>query len=235
MALGLVDVYTVQFTPGCTIHAWYNHSAGRALRVYGNSVADIGANYGMTYYYLVRSVDRAGNYAYCTGMPGKIGTGLSASWNLIGNPLLSSDTPIEDMLAGLDWSAARTWNPDLWPNHWTISRPGTSGGINTLQTVDNSVGIWVRMNAEGAFAAYGQVSNVSINLKAGWNLVSYPYHESMSVSQALAGVPWDRVEICDGASPTLLRQLAGNDILMPGQGLWVRVTSDAVWNAVNVP
>ncbi len=233
--LGLVNLYTALFTPGCTIHAWYNHSAGRALRVYGNSVADIGANYGLSYYYLVRSVDRAGNYAYCIGMPGKVGIALSASWNLIGNPFLPSSAPVEDVLAGLDWSAARTWDPALSPNHWTINRPGNSGGVNTLQTVDNPVGIWVRMNSEGAFAAYGQVSNLSINLTAGWNLVSYPYHESLPVSQALAGVPWDRVEICDDASPTLLRQLAGNDILMPGQGLWVRVTSDAVWTAVNVP
>jgi len=71
-------------------------------------------------------------------------------------------------------------------------------------------------------------------LLRGWNLISYPYLEIRSVSQALAGIPWDRVTAYDGASPVYLAELNGNDPLYPGQGFWVRVTSDAVWNAVNI-
>ncbi|MFO7619348.1 MAG: hypothetical protein R6W91_06835 [Thermoplasmata archaeon] len=55
------------------------------------------------------------------------------------------------------------------------------------------------------------------------------------MSQALEGIPWDRAESFDAASPCYLKDLAGDDMLVPGQGLWVHVTSDAVWNATNVP
>ncbi|MFO7618534.1 MAG: M20/M25/M40 family metallo-hydrolase, partial [Thermoplasmata archaeon] len=121
--LGHVTILAPQFEAGCSLYAWYNHSAGRALRVSGSSTSDIGAGSSANYYYIVRAVDKAGNHAYCADMAGKIATSISAPWTLIANPFLSSSTPIGEALAGLDWAGARTWEP-LRPGHWTINRPG---------------------------------------------------------------------------------------------------------------
>lgn len=237
LAIGHVEIYSVQFTVGCTLHAFYNHSAGKAMRVQGNIMADVraGSNSNKSYYYVIRVVDRAGNYAYCSDMPVKIGTAVTASWNLLCNPFLEGQVPISDALSGLKWAAARTWDPAGWPHQWTINVPGRPESLNSLQTLDRTTGVWVKASATGAYAAIGHASNMTINLVAGWNLISYPHLEIKSVSEALVGIPWDRVTAYDGASPSYLAELSGNDPLLPGQGFWVRVTSDAVWNAVNVP
>ncbi|MBU4071320.1 MAG: M20/M25/M40 family metallo-hydrolase [Candidatus Thermoplasmatota archaeon] len=235
--LGYVEILSPLFGPGCTFHAWYNHSGGRALRVDGQTVSDIRAGSAslLSYYYVIRAVDRAGNIAYCQDTVGKIATETSNPWTLLGNPFLTGQVPISEALAGLDWTAAKTWVPDNAPHQWTSNVPGRPPALNTLQTVNQTTGVWVRVENSNYYVAIGTVSNISINLSPGWNLVSYPYHKMMSVSQALAGVPWDRVEIMDQYSPGLITEIYDSDTLYPGSGFWVYVTSSAVWNAINVP
>jgi hypothetical protein len=44
------------------------------------------------------------------------------------------------------------------------------------------------------------------------------------------GVPWTRLEVFDASvSAYRLRRAGPADLLLPGQGLWVHVTADAVW------
>ncbi|MDO9537101.1 MAG: hypothetical protein Q7J68_02145, partial [Thermoplasmata archaeon] len=230
-----VEITSAQFTTGCTLFAWYNHSAGRALRTTGTSIADVRAGVDANYYYVIRAVDRAGNIAYCAELPGKIQTEFFTSWNLLCNPFLEGPTPIEEALDGLNWTAAKTWIPENAPHQWTSYVLGRIPELNTLHTITPGTGMWVRMEPSSNYTAAGTVSNISINLSPGWNLVSYPYHEIMTVSQALAGVPWDRVEIMDQYSYGFITEISGTDLLYPGHGLWVHVTSSAVWNVVNVP
>ncbi len=232
---GHMTILTPMFQTGCTLHAWYNHSRGAPMRVQGHGIADIGGgDSDVEYCYVIRAVDKAGNYAYYSDMQGKIGTPVvAASWNLLCNPFLESAISVPEALSGLDWVHARTWDPAKLPNHWTSNRAVTTN-TNTLQSIDGSVGVWVRTASAGSYSISGTIANRTINLTAGWNLVSNPYFEIISVSEALQGVPWDIVEVMDLSSPTLLKELGGADMLVPGQGLWVRVTSDSVWNAINV-
>ena len=236
-ASGHIEMYSYLYEEGSTLYACYNHSCGRAMQMKGSSAADVGAGSGSVddYCYIVVAVDRAGNRAHCADMAIKIGTPVSASWNLLCNPFLAGPVPVSDALAGLEWTHARTWDPDKCPSHWTSNMPARTQSLNTLQNISGSDGIWVKSTAAGSFSAMGCLENVSINLKAGWNLVSYPFTEIKSVSDALAGIPWDRVEIHSPESPTLLLELGSGDPLHPGQGFWVHVTSDSVWNAVNTP
>ena len=110
--------------------------------------------------------------------------------------------------------------------------PGRPAHFNTLNLINDTDGIWVK-SAQGIYVTSGPVHNITYDLKAGWNLVSYPYYESRTISDVLVGLPWDRVEAFDSSSPYLISQLDQNDILRPGQGFWIRLTSDAVWNAIN--
>ncbi len=236
LAAGYTLITSMDFGYNHEIFACYNHSATKALRTRGSMMADVRAASDMAdYYYIVRARDRAGNTAYCTDIAGKLGTGLAASWNLLADPFMTGPRHISEELAGLDWTAARTWDPDRYPNQWTINRPGRDEGLNTLQNVSAMAGIWALSSSTGFFASCGLVENATVQLKAGWNLVSYPYHEMMHVSEALFGIPWDSVAVYDGAAQSLLSQKYGLDPLFPGQALWVHVTSDAEWNAVNVP
>ena len=233
---GLVHLDSIYpFTPGATFHAFYNHTATKGIRVIGNALADVRAGASnQSYYYRIRAVDKVGyTTEYTTQQFGKVTIRTVSGWNLISSPFLTGPTPLSEALHSLDWTAARTWDPEKLPNHWTINRTLRPTSLNSLEFVNQTNGIWVE-SSQGNFSTSGFISNITINLKAGWNLVAYPHHEVMSVSQALAGLPWDRVEVFDPISLHKISQAQGYEPLMPGQGMWVHLTTDAEWVAINL-
>jgi type IV secretory pathway TrbD component len=198
-------------------------------------MADVGAAASSAdYYYIVRARDRAGNVAY-SRLVGKLGASLGASWNLLASPFLTHAKPVSEELAGLNWTAARTWDPDRLPNHWTVNRPGRNPSLNSLQNLSAFAGFWVETSSVDVYSSCGIVANCSFLLKAGWNLVAYPYHETLSASEALFGLPWDSAAAYNIAAPALITNLQDWYPIFPGDGLWVHLTSDAVWNAANIP
>jgi parallel beta-helix repeat protein len=65
-------------------------------------------------------------------------------------------------------------------------------------------------------------------LKEGWNTVSYPLSTEKTVSDALSGVPYERVELKEeGSEKTVL--LDDNDLMMPGQIYLIKVSSATIW------
>ena len=236
MDYGLVNLDSIYpFTPGATFHAFYNHTTTKGMKIIGNSMTDVRAGASnQSYYYRIRAVDKVGYTAeYTTQYCGKIATQTISGWNLVSSPFLVGQTPLSEALQSLDWTAARTWEPERFPNRWTINRTTLPITLNTLEFVNQTNGIWIDA-AQGNFSTLGFIDNITIDLKVGWNLVAYPYHEAMSVSQALAGLPWDDVEVFDPLSQFKISQIQDYEPLMPGQGMWIHVTSDAEWIATNL-
>ena len=192
---GLIDFSSIYpFTAGDMFFANYNYSAGKALTTSGSSIIDslAGKSSNQTYYYKIRAVDKAGNIAETRIIMGKLARETGAGWSLVSSPFLNNSIPVSDALSSLDWAIARTWDPLKLPNHWTINDRGSQPALNSLFNVSSEDGIWVYTNSGGNFPTVGKVMNITLNLKAGWNLISYPHHEIMTVSDALAGLPWDR-------------------------------------------
>jgi parallel beta-helix repeat protein len=68
----------------------------------------------------------------------------------------------------------------------------------------------------------------SIELKGGWNTVSYPLDTEMTVSEALSGLPYERVELKEeGSEMTVL--LTDSDVMRPGSSYLIKVSSAAIW------
>ena len=84
------------------------------------------------------------------------------------------------------------------------------------------------------YASTGIVENIALTMQAGWNLIAYPYHEEKTVNEALAALPWDKVEGFDSGAAYHLVELNGPDVMQPGMGYWIHLTSAAVWNAINL-
>ncbi len=231
---GLVDLGPVYPLPaGCEIFAFYNYSMSLGLGLKHNIFADIGAaNSSQDYYYLFRSVDKVGHRSSLTPLVGKVGTKLGQGWNLVSSPFPGTQM-ISTALDSAEWTAARTWEPAKEPNHWTLNMTSLPYKLNTLETVNNSQGIWV-LSSPGNFSTAGQVQNMTVHLTAGWNLITYPYHEIKSVGDALLGLPWDMAEVFDPNDPYLIRPAQEYEYVLPGQGLWVHVTSDSDWVATNL-
>jgi parallel beta-helix repeat protein len=72
------------------------------------------------------------------------------------------------------------------------------------------------------------VRRTGIELKEGWNTVSYPLGSEETVSEALSGVPYERVELKKEASE-LTVLLADNDLMKPGQTYLIKVSSATIW------
>lgn len=229
---GKVEISSPDFVTGSTIYATFNYSASKALCTTGSSITDnrAGEESAENYFYIIRAIDKVGHATRQELIVGKQATSVDAGWNLVCSPLLQDTTNLSYAMESLDWERARTWNPEKQPNHWTSHVPGRLPQLNTLNAVNDTDGIWVK-SALGIYVTAGPVHNITYDLKIGWNLVSFPYYESRAISDVLVGLPWDRVEVFDPVAPYLIVESSGS--LVPGQGFWVRLTSDAIWNAYN--
>ena len=71
--------------------------------------------------------------------------------------------------------------------------------------------------------------STNILLHSGWNLVGYPSLVEKSISDALAGTGYDRVEGFNATAPYRINQLADSYMMKPGEGYWVHVPADSIW------
>ncbi len=205
---------------------------------------------GIIWYYVVRAVDSAGNIDANTNAvpePGVIITppyaisltGKSAnSWVFVSYPSGLSgaiNTVLNDAAAGdglTTWTVAKAW--DNVAKKWLTYRVG--GTANTLTNINNTMGVWLWITANGGdqqltLSSYvaNPAANTNIYLKTGWNLVGYPSATSRLASVTLPGVA-DRVSIWNAASPYFVDYTDKSLVTMShGNAYWVRVTADATW------
>ncbi|MFQ6128728.1 MAG: hypothetical protein ACE5QW_07495 [Thermoplasmata archaeon] len=106
-----------------------------------------------------------------------------------------------------------------------------------LKTVDHIMGIWVNVTADSNLTIAGVVpSQTTIQLHKGWNLVGFPcFNTSLTVADLMSTVAVERVEGFDVSSPlNFLRVLQNSDVLLAGEGYWIKVSEDALWIVSNV-
>ncbi len=159
-------------------------------------------------------------------------------WNFISLPLIPSDTTVPTVL--LDQDSNTTWTIleyydsfvaiDPWKS-WMLSKPTS---LNDLTDVNESMGIWLYVEAGSLGDGYINVSGVvpsstAINLKVGWNMVGYPSLVGRQISDALAGTGYDGVEGYNATAAYRLSPLADTYMMKPGEAYWVHVPADTVW------
>ncbi|MCK5309907.1 MAG: Ig-like domain-containing protein, partial [Thermoplasmata archaeon] len=162
---------------------------------------------------------------------------VDTGWNLISLPSVPQDTNILSVLddAGGDttWNRVKCYDQSLL-NPWESHSIYSSASVNTLSNLNRERGIWVNImdpGSDGELVISGSpVSTTAISLYAGWNLVGYPCLESKIASSALVGVPYDGLESFDIGTPYLISEMLPSEIMSPGNGYWIHVTSDYVWN-----
>lgn len=112
---------------------------------------------------------------------------LRPGWNLVSFPVTPANSDAQVVLAPIAGlfsvvlsfdQGGLSYYPDLPPS------------MNTLRTMDAYHGYWIKMNSAGTFAVSGERSpeNHSINLQAGWNLVSYLPRGAQDVSASLSSI-----------------------------------------------
>ena len=220
---------------GLNIHTWLNYSGNHIIRTLSQVVVEngLGDENLYSYYYKLKVYDRAGNVAECPTMVGKIGRGVDTGWNLVSSPFLAQFPGVDHALSSLNWIDALTYNASNAADHWQTTSIHKPPALNDLTSVQNKMALWVSLPGEEVYAAVGEVGNSSIELDAGWNLISYPYHESRAMQDVLFGLPFNRVEMFSAAAQYNIEVMQGTDMMEPGKGYWVYMTSAATWNIEN--
>ena len=204
--------------------------APRYQRMNGTTLVEnqLGDGNSSNYYYTLRVIDRVGHVSQHTVIVGKMGVEIIADWNLLAMPFLEGEQPLDQVLDDIPWFLILAYDPWNIQAHWTsnyIFRPSIFNGLTHL---NNSIGFWALTTAD-VLVSTGQVSDTSIRLRSGWNLVAYPYHEPLEVQEALSGVPYDMVEGFDPGFQYSFKPLSDTDMMEPGLGFWVHCTSDHLW------
>jgi hypothetical protein len=207
------------------------------------------------WWYRVRAEDAAGNIETNTNSvqePGTVVTppyaismtGKAAnSWVFVSFPSGASgaiQTLLNDATSGdgsTTWTVARWYNPQTPADPWKTYRVG--GTANDMPNVNNTMGVWLWITANGGdqvltLNSYVAIpASTGITLKAGWNLVGYPSMTNRLASTTLPGVA-DRVSVWSATSPYVIDYSDKSLVTMShGNAYWVRVTADTTWTVTN--
>jgi parallel beta-helix repeat protein len=208
----------------------YSYLASVPNGTYQYVDSSVGEGDPSNYFYRVCAVD-FNNNSTCSGFQaGKFTRSLTQGLNLISTPLGQMNDSVEVVLQTVSFNKA--WAYDSINHEWTTfmkSKPYAGG----LEHILHTMGVWVDVASDSNFTVAGAVLEpVSIDLKAGWNLVGFPsFNATYSVGDLKASLPATKVEGLDPtAPPYFLESLQDSDTLQAGHGYWIYASTDATWN-----
>ncbi|MCJ2670536.1 MAG: ABC transporter substrate-binding protein [Candidatus Thermoplasmatota archaeon] len=190
---------------------------------------DAGAGEGDSthYYYRMCACSSDGNSTCSRKQAGKFTRPLSQGPSLVSLPLVQSNGSIEKVLQTVEYDNAWTYDPSIqaWRLH-TDERPYLASG-----KANHTMGIWINVTEDCNLTLAGIVpTQTSVQLYAGWNLVSFPsFNTTYTVADLKAETGATRVEGYELAPPYFLRVLTDGDVLQAGYGYWVKVDAPISW------
>ena len=198
---------------------------------------DIGAGEGdnNNYFYMVGAVDASGNFLNATKQAGKITRSLDNGWNLISSPVLRTGTNLGKALCTANWNYALSYDPIQTWNKWGTNGTFKGDEFNDMDTMGNKMGMWLRTNSNDDLITTGIIENVTIDLKAGWNLVGFPSFADKTVAEVKLATGADSIEGFNSTDPYMMEVMGDGDIMTIGNGYWIHVNADTSWIIYNYP
>jgi hypothetical protein len=200
------------------------------------------------WWYVVRAEDALGNLETNTNAVREPGETLPwqnitvvAGWNLISISLSGPTTmpgALLDKTGGVAWTRVMWCNPSTPSDPWKQYYTGWNSALNDLTAVDNTMGVWLFVTTVGdgqicvGGTGYSTPTSTVINLKAGWNMVSFPSDDTAyKVSQFRTdiGQATAIVERSNAVGPYYIETMAETDDFAQGRGYWVWVSADCTW------
>lgn len=181
------------------------------------------------HFYYVQANDTERLFAW-NGQAGKFVRTLNMGFQLASVPFIQDDTTLETVLQTLEGSYRHVRyyrssdQNDHWKSYWTFKT------YRDLFEIDHMMGFWIEMMKDDDLVVVGIIPEVSeIVLGHGWNLVGYPSLVDRTVDDALSAIEWKMVDGYDNSPPYHLRHLGLGDIITAGEGIWIRVDYDQIW------
>jgi len=116
---------------------------------------------------------------------------LKAGENFVSLPLIPQDPHIESILAPISAQVKDVWefNPADANDPWKHYQPGAEG-YSDLSQIDAGKGYWLNLKTDVILERTGTPApeNFLFNLKAGWNIIGWPYQYSQGITAALCAL-----------------------------------------------
>ncbi|MBW2974894.1 hypothetical protein KY366_04215 [Candidatus Woesearchaeota archaeon] len=154
---------------------------------------------------------------------------LKKGWNLISLPQ-TEDKDVEEVMEIFNDNADRI--AAFKNGEWGIYDKSDILHSN-LDEISESEGFWIRMDNEADVFMDKEVeeTDVSLNLKKGWNMIGYPSWEERDVNWLFSNVMDDirMVYVYDGDFKSLNPERPSGFIIKPGMGILVKAKNDVPW------
>ena len=149
---------------------------------------------------------------------------LSEAWNLVGFNV----DPLNNSVANIFASYENLMEIRSLTKSYHVNVPSF---LNTLTSLENSQAYYIQSNESVPINLTGtsiNLSELSLPLSAGWNLISYPSENATSIEFALRSILADIVQVISSQGNTYRPDLDDflNTLreLKPGEGYWIEVS-----------
>jgi hypothetical protein len=185
-----------------------------------------------SYYYYISARDMSCNVGANDTQIAKFSRTLTAGHNIVSVPLALYDDSIDVVLQTLTYEAAWSYDATDPADPWKSYNP--SRPFNDLSKVNRSMALWINVPADSNMVVVGEVpDNTTIQLITGWNFVGFPSLMTRTVSDAMSGVSYDKMEGFDSNPPDNMMEYLPGDSMVPGYGYWLTVNAPTNWTVEN--
>jgi hypothetical protein len=179
------------------------------------------------------TIGGGGSPPYTISLTGK----TANSWVFVSFPSgVTGDiaTLLNDATSGdgaTTWTVAKWFNPQTPADPWKTYRVG--GTANDMPTVNNAMGFWVWITANGGdqvltLSSYSAIpASTGIQLYAGWNLVGYPSTTDRAGTTTPAAV--DIISVYSGSATYTDYVAKASVTLHHGNAYFMHATANVVW------
>jgi len=169
---------------------------------------------------------------------------FNPGWTLWSFPYMPSSIELDTLLQGMEDKIdyVYRWDPSYGIYEYSYYYQGY-GWVGDFNTVDNVHGYWFHSTADNVFDMHvddGCSSTTSINIMEGWNLLSWPKKESISLNDACADISghvdyvyrWNSfLEEYEYSYYDVEYGWVGDfNFFDPGYGYWLHSDSEQVWD-----
>lgn len=184
----------------------------------------VGVGNNEDFFYIVRAVDKMGYEDNNTRKAAKTSRFLASGKHLISLPLVPANDSLHSILQTVSLDRVWAYESGRWAKFSSFK------DYSDLSSMTHLGGYWLNVTQDSFFILAGAVpEETTIDVREGWNLVSFPSFLEMSVSDVMASLPLKRVEGPSGGPPHHLRRLTALDSLQPFQGYWFEVSANSTW------
>jgi parallel beta-helix repeat protein len=159
---------------------------------------------------------------------------LSEGWNLISLPLIQENEDPSKVLEMIDgyYDTVQWYDANDIKDHWKHHKIGKLFG-NDLVSINETMGFWINiMPPNGAVLLHNgtqPLTNQTILLQKGWNMVGYPsltsYNTTVGLNNLILNTHVDAIWSYDTATQRY-KELTESDYFKPGMGYYIHAKEE---------